>query len=640
MSVFDRRLRLRTGAVAAMVCLMAVAGATRPTRATATAPDLWLKGAIVTMDADRSVIPVGNLLVRDGRIAAIWAGRGVPKEVDTRGAVVIDPGPGTFIYPGLINLHDHPYYAALPTWVPPSSHVQADRGRVTGQEPYDQRYDWNIVSVTSPPEYRRLVDTASRVLTDPAALNLSLEVVKLAEARGILAGQTSSQGAPAATGYDTLLSRNVDNLNFGRDRIESRVASIGTLSGGALAGLQQRLATGATEAWLVHAAEGVRDGDRHPGDTFSSRAEFARLQQLGLLTDATVIVHGTALEADDFGAMRAAPPARADGVGDGLGAKLVWSPLSNLLLYGRTTQVLAAADAGVLVSLGTDWMPSGSPTLLQELKVADAVLRHPSAPAGIPSGALAANGPALDQWLVEMVTINPARTLRWDAEVGSLEPGKVADIVMVRDPLRGPGQGTPMSRAYRALIDATERDVQLVLVDGVAQAGTVDAMAVLKPGDFEIVTSQSGCVVAAIDVTQSGVPRGSQRLPQVMTPIRLGLQALGGDAPTAGGGTSPITNTYSYLKARFLGTAGLTHAQFFQLVVAPFAGLVGGRINLEAVTASPVLPEDDRWRHAVLDADLSSVVWPYGQYLANHHQMAGGVNLLAGVAGAEQRDCR
>jgi cytosine/adenosine deaminase-related metal-dependent hydrolase len=60
---------------------------------------------------------------------------------------------------------------------------------------------------------------------------------------------------------------------------------------------------------------------------------------------------------------------RLDGSGDGLGAKLVWSPLSNLLLYGQTALVYDALKAGVLVLLGTDWSPSGSRHLLDELNI-------------------------------------------------------------------------------------------------------------------------------------------------------------------------------------------------------------------------------------------------------------------------------
>ena len=38
---------------------------------------------------------------------------------------------------------------------------------------------------------------------------------------------------------------------------------------------------------------------------------------------------------------------------------------------------------------------------------------------------------ALDQLLVEMVTINPATTVRWDDQVGSIEVGKAADLLVI-----------------------------------------------------------------------------------------------------------------------------------------------------------------------------------------------------------------
>jgi 5-methylthioadenosine/S-adenosylhomocysteine deaminase len=52
------------------------------------------------------------------------------------------------------------------------------------------------------------------------------------------------------------------------------------------------------------------------------------------------------------------------------GAKLVWSPQSNLRLYGATTDVASALQLGIPVSLGADWLPSGSQSLLAEMQVA------------------------------------------------------------------------------------------------------------------------------------------------------------------------------------------------------------------------------------------------------------------------------
>ena len=49
---------------------------------------------------------------------------------------------------------------------------------------------------------------------------------------------------------------------------------------------------------------------------------------------------------------------------------MVWSPMSNLLLYGGTADIAAALAAGVRIGIGSDWSPSGSKNLLGELKVA------------------------------------------------------------------------------------------------------------------------------------------------------------------------------------------------------------------------------------------------------------------------------
>ena len=57
------------------------------------------------------------------------------------------------------------------------------------------------------------------------------------------------------------------------------------------------------------------------------------------------------------------------------GASMIWSPLSNLLLYGGTAQVAAAKASGVRIGLGPDWSPTGSKNLLGELKAAKVLER-------------------------------------------------------------------------------------------------------------------------------------------------------------------------------------------------------------------------------------------------------------------------
>jgi hypothetical protein len=215
------------------------------------------------------------------------------------------------------------------------------------------------------------------------------------------------------------------------------------------------------DAFFLHLAEGVDD---------RSRAEFTTLREKGLLIEPLVIIHGTALERGDFEAMAEA------------GAKLVWSPLSNLLLYGATADVRAAVDAGVLVSLGSDWSRTGSKNLLGELAVADRWNHRALSP------------PLTDWELARMVTANPARAVGWDDRLGTLRPGLLADLLVIRDP-----GGSP----YRALIEAREEDVLLVTVGGDPRYGLPEWMERLKPRDWEAVAC--GEVERGLDITQGGV---------------------------------------------------------------------------------------------------------------------------------------
>lgn len=136
---------------------------------------------------------------------------------------------------------------------------------------------------------------------------------------------------------------------------------------------------------------------------------------------------------------------------------MVWSPLSNLLLYGQTADVAAA---GVPIALGSDWAPSGSKNALGELKVARLA-------------AHVAGTPITDRALVAMLTTTPARMLGWDAHLGSLEPGKRADLIVVAGV-----SGDP----YARLVDATEADLHLVMINGVARVGTPALIGDLVPG--------------------------------------------------------------------------------------------------------------------------------------------------------------
>jgi 5-methylthioadenosine/S-adenosylhomocysteine deaminase len=112
---------------------------------------------------------------------------------------------------------------------------------------------------------------------------------------------------------------------------------------------------------LIHVAEGA------PRDASAAR-EFTILKSRGLLRKGVSVIHGVALKPEDFGEMAAA------GVG------FIWSPRSNLELYGGTADVAAAKAARVHMALAPDWSPTGSDGSLAELQYAtvwNAAQPHP-----------------------------------------------------------------------------------------------------------------------------------------------------------------------------------------------------------------------------------------------------------------------
>lgn len=70
-----------------LVLAAGIAARTRLAAAPAPATAILLEGTIVTMNAGREVVHNGRVLVRDGRIAAVWRGPKPPAGVDLTGAV-------------------------------------------------------------------------------------------------------------------------------------------------------------------------------------------------------------------------------------------------------------------------------------------------------------------------------------------------------------------------------------------------------------------------------------------------------------------------------------------------------------------------------------------------------------------------
>src|SRR3546814_18992441 len=93
---------------------------------------LALRGRVVTMDDDDTVIDHGIVYIRGAHIAAV-ADEDDPPPAGVEG--VRPRKVGGSIYPGLIDLHNHLSYDALPKWQVPASY----KNRNPGGGPADYR---------------------------------------------------------------------------------------------------------------------------------------------------------------------------------------------------------------------------------------------------------------------------------------------------------------------------------------------------------------------------------------------------------------------------------------------------------------------------------------------------------------------
>lgn len=128
-----------------------------------------------------------------------------------------------------------------------------------------------------------------------------------------------------------------------------------------------------------------------------------------------------------------------------LDVTLVWSPRSNLSLYGETIDLRESQRQGVRLALGTDWSPSGSFNMLEEFNCARAVAQKIADPLD-----------AHQLWL--MATHNAAYAAGIDDVVGQLAEGFYADLALLRK-----REGL---EAYAVAVNATVDDVALVWLDG------------------------------------------------------------------------------------------------------------------------------------------------------------------------------
>jgi imidazolonepropionase-like amidohydrolase len=378
--------------------------------------NLLITGDVLTPG---EVLRGGQVLVDpDGNIACV--GCDCSGEAGASGATTV-VCPDGVVSPGLINAHEHLTFQANPA---------PDTG-----ERYEHRHDWRTAG---PSRGHNEIPTGDDVNSE-----------SWDELRMVMAGVTSVNGSGSSDG----LARNLDRSameGLGQPPVEYDTFPLddggGELFASGCDGYSNER-TGASDidgldAYTPHVAEGI---DRETRNEFLCQREG----DFDLVEPQTAIIHGVGLLAPDIAEMAEEQ------------VELIWSPRTNIFLYGDTARVTLYDHLGVLIALGTDWQRSGSMNMLRELQCADRF------------NADYLGGHFTDEQLWLMATRNGAVATATDDAIGTLAPGLVADIAIFDG---------RTNVDHRAVIDAQPQDVALVLRGGEVLYGEAPVVDALESG--------------------------------------------------------------------------------------------------------------------------------------------------------------
>ncbi|MGE0790992.1 MAG: thrombospondin type 3 repeat-containing protein [Sandaracinaceae bacterium] len=327
--------------------------------------------------------------------------------------------PDVVVSPGLINGHDHVTFIGDP--IP---------GTV---ERYEHRHDW-----------RRGRDGHTEL--DTASGTGDLNRIRWLELRQLMSGTTSIFGSVGTTNPSGLL-RNLDDAALMEGLTEAE-PNYSTFPLGDSGGTKRTTCgyspsdTGGA-VFIPHVSEGIDE---------AARNEFLCTDGQGtgdddnFLMPRAAFIHGVGLNASDMALMAMNQ------------VELIWSPRTNISLYGDTARVSAYAYAGVTIGLGTDWLNSGSMNMLRELQCADS----------FNANNLGGFFPDEQLWL--MATRGSATAFEMDDAIGIIAVDHVADLAFY---------DASSVRDHRAVIGAGPDDVVLVMRGGdplYGDAALVDAL--------------------------------------------------------------------------------------------------------------------------------------------------------------------
>lgn len=429
-------MRLLSSAIAASV-LLASCGSHAGTQV----DRIWSARWVVTMDASRRVIQNGAVAISGDHIVAV----GPRAEIEEKySAPEILDRPDAILTPGLINTHTHAAMSLfrgvaddlnlqdwLNNYIFPAEAKNVDRDFVR----WGTRLallEMELSGTTTYADMYYFEDTVA-------------EETKAAGLRGML-GETII-GFPVPdhkTPQEALAWTETFLKIYANDPlIVPAVAphALYTNSNETLIAARH-LADQYHKPLIIHLSETKTEND----DSLRERkmTPTAALESLGVLKGWTLAAHGVWLNDADLALLK------ADGVG------LAHNPSSNMKLASGVAPITKILALGIPAGLGTDGV-AGSNNDADLMREMDLAAKLQKVSTGDPRALPAEQAFA-------MATILGAKALRMDNLIGSIEPGKRADLITVS--LAEP-HGTPMFNVYSQLVYSLQgSDVSDVMVNG------------------------------------------------------------------------------------------------------------------------------------------------------------------------------
>ena len=398
-------------------------------------------GTIVTMNASSDVIEDGEIAIRGDSIVAVGKAPLFPQGVVARQRV---DARGKLILPGLINGHTHVPMTLL-------------RG-IAGDVPLDvwlTKYIFPAEARNVNPDFVRwgtrlgaleMIRSGTTTYADMYYFeDIVAEETKAAGMRGVLGESWIDFPVPDNSNEDAAAAYTEKFLQHwqGDPLIHAAVAphSIYTCS-------EKTLNDAAAMARkyhapiLIHVAETKKELDESRQK--NGRTPVGYLENIGFLGPDVIAAHCVWVNDVDDKILA------AHGVG------CVHNPSSNMMLASGVAPVLEMRAAGVPVGLGTDG-PAGSNNDLDLMEEMDLAAKLQKITKMDPQ--------ALDaKTALSMATIDGARALHLDKEIGSLESGKKADLIILG--LDEPN-AVPVYNVYSQIVYALKgSDVETVVIGG------------------------------------------------------------------------------------------------------------------------------------------------------------------------------